>query len=470
MSNQPKRPVMVLLTSHWISMLGAALVTLAGFCWIFALPIHIRGHVSNPYMGLLTFIALPLVFFAGLALIPIGIALAKRRVIGEFNAIPDRRTAWRKAAIFFGVMTVVNLVIASQVSFRAMEHMETVQFCGLTCHVMKPEFTAHTAPPHQEVSCATCHIVPGATGWVKAKMAGTHQLIGVIFNTYTRPIESAMENNRLVASADTCERCHAREKFVGPRLRIHTKFQDDEANTRTETVLMMQVGGGKQGGIHGAHLGPGVQISYGAADKKRHTIPWVEYRNTGTNTTRTYLASDADASGLAALPKFEMQCVDCHNRIGHSFDTPEGAVDRALAGGEIPLTLPLVRKTGVELVQAAYKSDADAEQAIPAGVASFYSSKYPDVAGQRAADVRAAGQALLAVYRRNVFPDLKVTWGTYPDNLGHVDFPGCFRCHDGAHAASGGASITQDCNTCHQALAMEETSPEILKTLGVPVP
>ena len=134
MSNQPKRPVMVLLTSHWISMLGAALVTLAGFCWIFALPIHIRGHVSNPYMGLLTFIALPLVFFAGLALIPIGIALAKRRVIGEFNAIPDRRTAWRKAAIFFGVMTVVNLVIASQVSFRAMEHMETVQFCGLTCH------------------------------------------------------------------------------------------------------------------------------------------------------------------------------------------------------------------------------------------------------------------------------------------------------------------------------------------------
>ena len=29
------RPILVLLTSNWISMLGAALVTLAGFSWLF---------------------------------------------------------------------------------------------------------------------------------------------------------------------------------------------------------------------------------------------------------------------------------------------------------------------------------------------------------------------------------------------------------------------------------------------------
>ena len=110
-------------------------------------------------------------------------------------------------------MTVANVVIASQLSYRAVEHMDTVQFCGQTCHVMKPEFTAHAAlPPHQAVACAECHIAPGATGWLKAKMNGTSQLVAVVFNNYPRPIESAMENNKLVSSAETCEQCHARDR------------------------------------------------------------------------------------------------------------------------------------------------------------------------------------------------------------------------------------------------------------------
>ena len=131
------RPVLVLLTSHWISMLGAALVTLAGFSWLFVLPLNIRGAgVSNPYIGLLVFIAIPIVFFAGLILIPIGIALAKRKVTANLDEIEDRRTAWRRVGIFFGVMTVANVVIASQLSYRAVVQMDTVQFCGQTCHVL----------------------------------------------------------------------------------------------------------------------------------------------------------------------------------------------------------------------------------------------------------------------------------------------------------------------------------------------
>src|SRR3984957_19665223 len=159
-----KRPILVLLTASWISMLGAALVTLAGFSWLFVLPLNIRGGpVSNPYIGLLVFIAIPIVFFAGLILIPIGIALAKRKVIENLNEAEDRRTAWRRAGIFFGVMTLANVVIASQLSYRAVEQMDTVQFCGQTCHVMKPEFTAHAAlPPHQSLACSECHIAPVA--------------------------------------------------------------------------------------------------------------------------------------------------------------------------------------------------------------------------------------------------------------------------------------------------------------------
>jgi hypothetical protein len=287
----------------------------------------------------------------------------------------------------------------------------------------------------------------------------------VIFNSFPRPIESALASNRLVSSAETCEQCHARQKYIGPRLRVTTKYQPDETNSRTETVLTMLVGGGAFGGIHGAHLGPGVSIRYTAQDKQRQTIPWVEYRNSVTGAVRTFVTPDAKAD--SSLPTFEMQCADCHNRAAHRFEDPDRAVDQALAGGQIPASLPFVKKAGVELIKASYQTDAEAEQKIPAGLAAFYQQENPDLAGKRSLEIRAAGAALLAIYQRNVFPDLKVTWGTYLNNLGHIDTPGCFRCHDGGHSTPTGQSITQDCDTCHKVIAVEEAAPEVLKTIGI---
>jgi hypothetical protein len=227
----------------------------------------------------------------------------------------------------------------------------------------------------------------------------------------------------------------------------------------------MLVGGGRFGGIHGAHMGPAVHIRYAATDKKRQAIPWVEYTNTETRANRTYVAADAKA--IDALPKFEMQCVDCHNRAAHTFELPDQAVDKAMASGSISFGLPFVKKTAVELLKATYTSAEEAGQKLPAGLKAFYSQKYPEIAVKRESDIQAAGQALTAIYQSNVFPDLKVTWGTYPNHLGHMDDPGCFRCHDDGHATPDKKTITQDCSTCHQAVAMEEAAPEVLKTLGV---
>ena len=466
MNQQPHRPLLILLTSHWITMLGVAVVTLAGCSWLFLLPVHLRGHVENPYIGLLVFIAVPVVFFLGLALIPIGIFLTRRRWAANLESLPDPKQAWRRAGLFVVVMTFANVLIGSQVTYKAVEHMETVQFCGQSCHVMKPEFTAHLMPPHRQVACVSCHVAPGATGWVQSKLAGTRQLAGVIFDSYSRPIESAMETNRLVASSETCEQCHSREKAIGERMRVITKFKDDETSTRNETVLMMLAGGGRFGGIHGAHVGPGVHIRYAAADGKRQTIPWVEYRNPGTGTSRIYLASGTKPASISKMPVFDMQCVDCHNRAAHAFETPDRAVDDAIAAGQIPSGLPYIKKTALDLIKAGYKTDSEAAQEIPRGLASFYKKQYYQVSVQRAGDIQAAGRELNAIYQRNVFPELKVTWGTYPNNLGHTDYPGCFRCHDDAHTAGDKKTITQDCGVCHQAIAVEETSPEILKTLG----
>jgi hypothetical protein len=234
---------------------------------------------------------------------------------------------------------------------------------------------------------------------------------------------------------------------------------------------MMMVGGGTTGGIHGAHMGPGVHIRYAAADKKRQTIPWVEYSNAeysnSSNVTRAYLADGSTPDSVRPLPTFEMQCVDCHNRPAHSLELADQAVDRALAAGRISATLPFAKKTAVELLKASYSSDDDAANKIPAGLNSFYQQKYADVWAKRSDAIQRAGQAILAIYQNNVFPDLKVTWGTYPNNLGHFDYPGCFRCHDGGHSSADKKTITQDCSTCHQMLATEETDPAILKTLGL---
>jgi hypothetical protein len=345
--------------------------------------------------------------------------------------------------------------------------METPQFCGATCHVMSPEFAAYQNSPHARVECVECHVAPGAGGWMESKAAGTRQLFEVVFNSYPKPIPSALESNRLIPARETCENCHWPEKFGAAVVRVSPKYADDETNTRTETVLMMMVGGSKFAGIHGAHFGPGVHVRFAAADPKRQTIPWVEYRNTATGETKTFVSSDAKPDSAANLPKFEMQCVDCHNRPTHAFDLPERAMDKAMALGELSVSLPYVKKKGVELLKANYGSTEEAVEKVPAGLAAFYQKSYPDVYAKRSQDVQQAGQAILALYRRNVFPELKVTWGSYPNNLGHTDYPGCFRCHDGSHNAAGGQSITQDCSACHEPLAMDEASPEILKTLGI---
>jgi hypothetical protein len=460
MTGRTNRPLLDALTGHWVSMTGTALVTLAGFCWLFLLPMHLSGRADNPYIGLFAFIFLPLVFFTGLILIPVGMWLGRRRVERGLATAVDRKAVWRRAAIFFAVMTAANLLIGSQLTYRAVTQMESVQFCGQTCHVMKPEFTAHLQPLHAGVECVACHVRPGVGGFIRAKMAGTQQLIDVILNSYPRPIESAMESNKLAPSADTCEHCHQREKPMSPKLRVFTKYKEDEANSPSETVLVELVDK-----IHSAHLTPGVTIRYAAADPKRQNIPWIEYR-AASGPAHEYLASDAKPEQVAAMPTFSMQCVDCHNRASHAFEVPDRAVDQAMTAGDIAKDLPFVKKTGLALIQASYGNADDAASKIAAGLSRFYREKYPELFAKRSNSINAAAAALAAIYKRNVFPDLKVAWGTYPNNLGHTDYPGCFRCHDGSHVTKAKDAITQDCSACHNVLAVEETSPEVLKTLG----
>ena len=101
MSDDPKRPILVLLTSHWISLMGVAFVTTAGFSWLFVLPIQLRGHTNNPYIGIVVFILIPVIFVFGLVLIALGMVLARRRIARIKQGLlvaPDRRPEFRHPA------------------------------------------------------------------------------------------------------------------------------------------------------------------------------------------------------------------------------------------------------------------------------------------------------------------------------------------------------------------------------------
>ena len=180
--------------------------------------------------------------------------------------------------------------------------------------------------------------------------------------------------------------------------------------------------------------------------------------------TTVYATADANPD---KLEKRVMDCMDCHNRPSHAYDLPDRALDKSMAAGLISPALPFAKKKGLEILKTDYTSRDEAAQKIPAAFVDYYRTSQPAVYAQHVADVNAAAAEVLAIWERNIFPDMKVTWGKYPINIGHTDYPGCFRCHDGSHAAKDGNAITQDCNACHNLLSMEEQNPKVLTDLGI---
>jgi nitrate/TMAO reductase-like tetraheme cytochrome c subunit len=461
------RPGLVLLSSHWLVWLGLAFAITAFSTWLFFLPAEVGGHGENPYKGVVVYLVLPAVFAIGIVLATVGMLLARKRVGERLRKdVVDRGVALKRLIAFVVFMIVANLAVGTQVTYRAVLYMDTPNFCGATCHVMRPQYLGHRDSNHASVPCAECHVAPGAGGWFEAKMNGTRQLWETLTGGYSRPVPSALESGRLVPSTETCEHCHWAAKIVATRLLVIPKYAPDEGNTVTYTVLMMIVGGSKMRGIHNAHFAGGFDIRY-ASDPKRQNIPWVERRNTRTGEVQVYLADGVRAEQAAQLPKYQMQCVDCHDRPTHAFWLPDRAMDRALALGELSGSLPFIKRQGLAALKVDYSSTAEAAEAIPKAIAGFYQQAFPSLYATRKAEIMKAGRAVLSIYEHNVFPELRVTWGTYTNSLGHTDSPGCFRCHDGSHATATGQTISQDCSACHEVLATDEPEPAALKTMGL---
>jgi hypothetical protein len=462
-----------------ISLAGAALTTGAGFSliayWVFEVLLG-GGARTFPYSGIIFFLILPGFFVLGLILMPIGGYLRRRRLLarGELPSVYPKfdlhDPLLRRSISLVAIATAFNFIILSTASYKATQYMESVSFCGQTCHtVMQPEFTALLDSPHARVSCVECHIGPGASWFVRSKLSGLRQVYAVAFHTYHRPIPAPVKFLR--PARETCEECHWPQRFDGDKVLVRTKFSDDEKNTPLTTVLVLKIGGHTwQGGIgiHGRHLDTRLPITYVATDDKRQVIPQITYPASDGKTV-VFESTDIKVSPeeLARGEHRTMDCMDCHNRPTHIFQLPEHAVDQAMSQGQISADLPFIKKKAVELLRADYPDRETAAEKIPSEITAFYRTSYPDAFAHHRAQVESAAEKVKTIYLRNIFPQMKISWGTYLNNLGHEDFLGCFRCHDGSHTSSDGQTIPNDCSTCHNLLAVDETNPKVLVDLGI---
>jgi hypothetical protein len=288
-------------------------------------------------------------------------------------------------------------------------------------------------------------------------------LVRHLTNTYARPIELPVE--RMKPASVICEQCHSPEVFHEDRIRSVSYFADDEANTEAQTYLELRIGADETQGKQGVHWHAENQVFYAALDPELEEIPWVGVMKNGELVEYKAKDSSLTADELAGLTRREMDCMDCHNRVGHDYVKPEQSVDEALATGALDRSLPFIKREAMELLSASYPSRAEAFRAI-AGLEDFYRSEYPEVFAARELSVEQAVAELQIIYSYSTFPAMNVTWQVYPDNSGHTDFPGCFRCHDGSHLNDQQEAIPLYCDTCHSLPVTAASRPEVVAALS----
>ncbi|HLK33956.1 MAG TPA: NapC/NirT family cytochrome c, partial [Terriglobales bacterium] len=416
---------------HPLAAIGAALalVSLANILFLFLIDVFSPRH--SPYVGILAYMILPGFLILGLALVPLGMWLARRQRLQQagvegpvYPHLDLNEPAQRSTVAFFLAFVVVFVVLSAVGSYRGYEFTDSVQFCGQLCHsVMNPEFTAYQLSPHARVRCVDCHVGAGATWYVRSKLSGARQVYATLFKRFPRPIPTPVENLR--PAQETCEQCHWPRKFYGAQLKVITHYGYDEKNTPRQIRLLIKTGGGDPGigmtaGIHW-HMNIANEITYVTADKTREAIPYVRVKDMQGRVTE-YMAKDAplNKEKIDTLPHRRMDCVDCHNRPTHIYVPPDRAVDQSLLSRRIDSSLPYIKQQGVTVLTASYPTTEQAMEGIATAIRNFYASKYPQLENTKQLEIRGAVTELQHLYRTTTFPEMKIDWKTHPDNIGHL--------------------------------------------------
>lgn len=444
-----------------LSMIGAVIAGISFGLIIFLIILELLTTDPKPYMGIVAFVILPIFLILGLILIAIGIFRSRKIVQKEVNlpVIDLNNAHHRNSAIFFTAGTILLLLFTAFGSFKAYEYTESDEFCGEICHkVMEPEYTAYLDSPHSRVGCAQCHIGEG-TGWyVQSKLSGAYQVYSVLFNKYSKPIPTPIENLR--PAQGTCEQCHWPQHFFNEKKVNYNYFLSDESNSNYSTTMLLKIGGGNAQtldttGIHW-HMNIDNEITYFASDEKRENIVWVKAKNKRTGTETIYKFKGNEVKFDSEKIRL-MDCIDCHNRPSHIYYNPSKIINSLLSNNKLDKNLPYIKTIAIEALEGKYSVKRKALDSISIVVNDFYKQNYSTEFNSLKPKIDDAIREIKKVYSRNYFPEMNVSWKYYPNNKGHMYSKGCFRCHDGEHISDNGKKISSDCNACHTII--EQKSP-----------
>jgi hypothetical protein len=441
------------------------------FGGLFIFLLELVSKQAAPYLGI-NYLAFMVLLVAGFVAIPLGMwkERRRRRAREGIEHAPEFRLDLSQASHRYGALSflasgLVIILLVGIGSYRSYQATESTSFCGELCHsVMEPEWTAYHNSSHARVSCVECHIGSGAGWFVRSKLSGLRQVWAVSVASFPRPIPTPIVDLR--PARETCEECHWRRKFIGYKEDVRSYFLADEENTLHSLRMLVKIGGErtaflKGSGIH-YHMLIATNVEYIASDSRRQEIGWVRVTR-GDGSVTEYHNSDNPLSEeeREQLEVRTMDCMDCHNRPAHQFPSPIQSVDTALGEGTIPQDLPYIKLEAVKALDVDYNSTDEAMVRIANKIRGFYRREYPEVLERRADDLRHTIKAVQAIYRRTIFPEMKVKWSAYPDNIGHRDSPGCFRCHRESMQSDDGETIFTTCSKCHVILAQGESIDEV---------
>jgi nitrate/TMAO reductase-like tetraheme cytochrome c subunit len=438
---------------NWISLSGTVVAAGSFFAFIFLFAIQAITGDRNQYLGILTFVVAPIFLITGLLAIFVGWLVHRRRLAQLDPSAPRAlltvdlsQPRDRRNFALFLTGAFVFLLLTAFGSYETFHYTESVEFCGTLCHtVMEPEFVAYQRGEHARVACVQCHVGGGADYYIKSKISGARQLYSLAFDKYNRPIPTPIENLR--PAQETCAQCHWPERLTGSLERRYDHLLSNKDNSTFSIRLLLDVGGaghGRTGGIHW-HMSKANKVEYYSDDPKRQNILWVR-TTLADGTTRVYRKGEFKGEPLPGAVR-TMDCVDCHTRPAHNFLAPNDALERAVRSAKLDLaTLPLFKRNAAAALTADYATVPEATERIAAAL----KAKYPAGPARDAAIAE-----VQTIYRQNFFPLMKSSWKAYPNNIGHKNWPGCFRCHnDELLAGADKPRITQnDCNSCHVILA-----------------
>ena len=442
-----------------LGMAGVSITTVFFVLSVLGLIAHAAGMIKNTYAIIITVILFPSGMFFGLLLIPLAVTMGRRKMFAgsltkEGFKIDLGNNLHRKILLLVLVLSVVNIAVFTTVIYQGYHFMDNPAFCGAVCHtVMAPEYTAHERSPHANVACVECHIGPGIGGFLKAKFSGLRQLEGVLTGNYRRPVPTPVEE--LPPAALTCEKCHSPEKYFGNIKKTIISFSNENQEKPQKQDILLHLGGrdpitNSIKGIHW-HAGHTISIDYQPLNDKRMKIGAVKV----TQADGTIKVFTKGAKGKNnPLPWRRMDCTDCHNRPTHIFDDLVAKVDFGLGSKKIHPEIPGIRQDSLSVLQKQYGSREDAAGHIVEDLKKLQEKRNgADFVTKNDKAITDSGTFLKETYLDNIWPTMKITWGTYKSQIGHRDAEagyGCFRCHDEEHATDSGDTISQNCGLCHK--------------------